>query len=86
MCRHSLARDEAARQRLPLWSGIYVHRYSFFPFPSIECCFSMWLTLINAYAGTGMGAAAVFERGDTADELCNARKVETNSLLSKDAR
>ncbi|KAF2314114.1 hypothetical protein GH714_022346 [Hevea brasiliensis] len=34
---------------------------------------------------TGMGAAAVLERGDAADELCNARKVETNSLLSRDA-
>ncbi|KAF7150739.1 hypothetical protein RHSIM_Rhsim02G0053400 [Rhododendron simsii] len=35
---------------------------------------------------TGMGAAAVFERGDSVDELCNARKIETNNLLSKDAR
>lgn len=26
--------------------------------------------------GTGMGAAAVFERGDSCDELCNARKVD----------
>lgn len=25
------------------------------------------------YAGTGMGAAAVFERGDSCDELCNAK-------------
>lgn len=37
-------------------------------------------------AGTGMGAAAVFERGDGVDELRNARKVETQGLLSKDAR
>ncbi|KAE8692371.1 3-ketoacyl-CoA thiolase 2, peroxisomal [Hibiscus syriacus] len=36
--------------------------------------------------GTGMGAAAVFERGDSTDELCNARKIESNNLLSKDAR
>ncbi|MCA2146142.1 acetyl-CoA C-acyltransferase, partial [Citrobacter portucalensis] len=42
--------------------------------------------VVSMCIGTGMGAAAVFERGDTADELCNARKVETNSLLSKDAR
>ncbi|KAJ0035169.1 hypothetical protein Pint_25324 [Pistacia integerrima] len=42
--------------------------------------------VISMCIGTGMGAAAVFERGDSADELCNARKVETNSLLSKDAR
>ncbi|XP_021290233.1 3-ketoacyl-CoA thiolase 2, peroxisomal [Herrania umbratica] len=41
--------------------------------------------VISMCIGTGMGAAAVFERGDHADELCNARKVETNSLLSKDA-
>lgn len=33
-----------------------------------------------------MGAAAVFERGDSCDELCNSRKIETNNLLSKDAR
>lgn len=35
--------------------------------------------------GTGMGAAAVFERGDSVDELCNARKTD-NLFLSKDAR
>lgn len=33
-----------------------------------------------------MGAAAVFERGDSTDELCNARKVETHAHLSKDAK
>lgn len=38
-------------------------------------------------AGTGMGAAAVFERGDCVDELCNAKKVVGGvNLLSKDAR
>ncbi|KAH1046858.1 hypothetical protein J1N35_037642 [Gossypium stocksii] len=42
--------------------------------------------VVSMCIGTGMGAAAVFERGDCVDELCNARKVETNSLLSKDAR
>ncbi|OMO88308.1 Thiolase [Corchorus olitorius] len=42
--------------------------------------------VISMCIGTGMGAAAVFERGDGVDELCNARKVETNNLLSKDAR
>ncbi|XVF65086.1 hypothetical protein PTKIN_Ptkin09bG0218500 [Pterospermum kingtungense] len=42
--------------------------------------------VISMCIGTGMGAAAVFERGDCTDELCNARKVETNNLLSKDAR
>ncbi|KAK1267174.1 3-ketoacyl-CoA thiolase 2, peroxisomal [Acorus gramineus] len=35
--------------------------------------------------GSGMGAAAVFERGDGVDELFNARKVKSNNLLSKDA-
>jgi len=39
----------------------------------------------TAIAGTGMGAAAVFERGAATDELCNARKVESHGLLSKDA-
>ena len=33
-----------------------------------------------------MGAAAVFERGDGVDELRNARKVEAQGYLSKDAR
>jgi len=32
-----------------------------------------------------MGAAAVFERGDSVDELSNARKGD-NLFLSKDAR
>ncbi|OAY55393.1 3-ketoacyl-CoA thiolase 2, peroxisomal [Manihot esculenta] len=41
--------------------------------------------VVSMCIGTGMGAAAVFERGDAADELCNARRVETNDLLSKDA-
>lgn len=36
-------------------------------------------------AGSGMGAAAVFERGDCVDGLCNIQKVESNNLLSKDA-
>lgn len=42
--------------------------------------------VVSMCIGTGMGAAAVFERGDACDELTNARKVKTNSLLSKDAR
>ncbi|KAI8003678.1 3-ketoacyl-CoA thiolase 2, peroxisomal [Camellia lanceoleosa] len=42
--------------------------------------------VISMCIGTGMGAAAVFERGDSVDELCNARKIESNNLLSKDAR
>ncbi|KAI4346129.1 hypothetical protein L6164_013207 [Bauhinia variegata] len=42
--------------------------------------------VVSMCIGTGMGAAAVFERGDCADELCNARKVDTNNLLSRDAR
>ncbi|XP_047317380.1 3-ketoacyl-CoA thiolase 2, peroxisomal-like [Impatiens glandulifera] len=44
--------------------------------------------VISMCIGTGMGAAAVFERGDCADELCNVRKVEETNrsrLLSKDA-
>ncbi|KAK4778248.1 hypothetical protein SAY87_018435 [Trapa incisa] len=43
--------------------------------------------VVSMCIGTGMGAAAVFERGDAADDLCNARKVESsNILLSKDAK
>ncbi|EEF41274.1 3-ketoacyl CoA thiolase 1, peroxisomal [Ricinus communis] len=41
--------------------------------------------VISMCIGTGMGAAAVFERGDCVDELCNARPVNGNDLLSKDA-
>lgn len=36
-------------------------------------------------AGTGMGAAAVFERGDSVDEVQYARTLGSNNLLSKDA-
>ncbi|XP_028773476.1 3-ketoacyl-CoA thiolase 2, peroxisomal isoform X2 [Neltuma alba] len=42
--------------------------------------------VISMCIGTGMGAAAVFERGAHVDDLCNARKVNDNLLLSKDAR
>lgn len=42
--------------------------------------------VISMCIGTGMGAAAVFERAGHTDELCNARVAATNSLLSKDAR
>ncbi|CAL0328512.1 unnamed protein product [Lupinus luteus] len=42
--------------------------------------------VISMCIGSGMGAAAVFERGDSVDELRNARKVEANLLLSKDAK
>ncbi|KAK3206643.1 hypothetical protein Dsin_020689 [Dipteronia sinensis] len=42
--------------------------------------------VISMCIGSGMGAAAVFERGDCVDELCNVRIVESNALLSKDAQ
>jgi len=42
--------------------------------------------VISMCIGSGMGAAAVFERGDCVDELCNARTVQKNNLLSKDAQ
>ncbi|KAH8517969.1 hypothetical protein H0E87_005759 [Populus deltoides] len=42
--------------------------------------------VISMCIGSGMGAAAVFERGDCVDAPCNVRKVESNDLLSKDAR
>ncbi|CAN6460478.1 unnamed protein product [Victoria cruziana] len=41
--------------------------------------------VVSMCIGSGMGAAAVFERGDCVDQLCNARKIQTNNLLSKDA-
>ena len=42
--------------------------------------------IISMCIGSGMGAAAVFERGDGVDELTNTRKIESNNLLSKDAK
>ncbi|KAI3987770.1 hypothetical protein MKX01_028504 [Papaver californicum] len=36
--------------------------------------------------GTGMGAAAVFERGDRVDELRNACQIQAHNFPSKDAR
>uniref|UniRef100_A0A1D1YV16 acetyl-CoA C-acyltransferase n=1 Tax=Anthurium amnicola TaxID=1678845 RepID=A0A1D1YV16_9ARAE len=41
--------------------------------------------VISMCIGTGMGAAAIFERGDAVDDLTNARKTQINSLLSRDA-
>lgn len=38
------------------------------------------------FIGSGMGAAAVFERGDAVDDLCNARVNNNNNFLSKDAK
>ncbi|GAB2295717.1 3-ketoacyl-CoA thiolase 2, peroxisomal [Dionaea muscipula] len=42
--------------------------------------------VVSMCIGTGMGAAAVFERGDVVDDLCNARKVEANAFLSSDVQ
>ncbi|KAE9460790.1 hypothetical protein C3L33_07319, partial [Rhododendron williamsianum] len=41
--------------------------------------------IVSMCIGSGMGAAAVFERGDCVDDLCNARTVRDNNLLSMDA-
>lgn len=41
--------------------------------------------VISMCIGSGMGAAAVFERGDTVDELTNARSTPSLNWLSKDA-
>nr|GMD73127.1 3-ketoacyl-CoA thiolase 2, peroxisomal-like [Ipomoea batatas] len=41
--------------------------------------------VVSMCIGSGMGAAAVFERGDCVDELCNARAVTITNFLSKDA-
>lgn len=67
-----------------------MHRYPLALSPST---FSVWFALCSSItevhyvnAGTGMGAAAVFERAGHADELCNAKVAGTSSLLSKDAR
>jgi len=36
--------------------------------------------------GTGMGAAAVFERSGAVDQLCNARPIKDHTSLSRDAQ
>lgn len=41
--------------------------------------------VISMCIGSGMGAAAVFERGDTVDELTNARATPSLNWLSKDS-
>ncbi|CAI0380399.1 unnamed protein product [Linum tenue] len=42
--------------------------------------------VVSMCIGTGMGAAAVFERGDCVDGLCNAKKIDNQNLLSKDVK
>ncbi|CAI9107472.1 OLC1v1006831C1 [Oldenlandia corymbosa var. corymbosa] len=41
--------------------------------------------VVSMCIGSGMGAAGVFERGDSADDLCNARPCN-NVFLSKDVK
>ncbi|GBG77190.1 hypothetical protein CBR_g23517 [Chara braunii] len=41
--------------------------------------------VVSMCIGTGMGAAGVFERGSVVDPLSNARAVETQNFLSRDA-
>lgn len=41
--------------------------------------------VVSMCIGSGMGAAAVFERGDQVDDVSNARAVRSQSFLSKDA-
>ncbi|RWW10455.1 hypothetical protein BHE74_00018944 [Ensete ventricosum] len=43
------------------------------------------IALGHPLGATGMGAAAVFERGDAVDGLTNARQIQSHNLLSKDA-
>ncbi|XP_020094648.1 3-ketoacyl-CoA thiolase 2, peroxisomal-like [Ananas comosus] len=40
--------------------------------------------VISMCIGSGMGAAAVFERGDAVDQLSNAKSIQSINLLSKD--
>ena len=83
-----VARDETPWKRLPFWGSVDVHWYASLSLliRSLNWCLKMLLLIGKNVAGTGMGAAAVFERGDGVDELRNARKVEAQGFLSKDAR
>ena len=47
--------------------------------------FLLFLSVILVL-GTGMGAAAVFERGSIVDQLLNVRPISQNNFLSKDAQ
>jgi acetyl-CoA acyltransferase 1 len=42
--------------------------------------------VISMCIGTGMGAAAVFERSGAVDQLCNARPIKDHTSLSRDAQ
>ncbi|KAH7429777.1 hypothetical protein KP509_09G065900 [Ceratopteris richardii] len=42
--------------------------------------------IVSMCIGTGMGAAAVFERGSIVDPLNNVRPIELNNFLSQDAQ
>ncbi|CAL5020231.1 unnamed protein product [Urochloa decumbens] len=42
--------------------------------------------VVTMCIGSGMGAAAVFERGDTVDELSNVRNIQSHNFLSRDAK
>lgn len=42
--------------------------------------------VVTMCIGSGMGAAAVFERGDSVDELSNVRHVPSQNFLSRDAK
>ncbi len=42
--------------------------------------------VVSMCIGSGMGAAAVFERGSAVDTLNNARPIAANNFLSKDAK
>ncbi|KAG2662557.1 3-ketoacyl-CoA thiolase 2, peroxisomal-like [Panicum virgatum] len=42
--------------------------------------------VITMCIGSGMGAAAVFERGDTVDALSNVRDAQSHNFLSRDAK
>jgi hypothetical protein len=42
--------------------------------------------VLPSITGSGMGAAAVFERGDSVDELSNARHIQSHNFLSKDVK
>lgn len=44
-----------------------------------------FMRLLYFLTGSGMGAAAVFERGDGVDDLSNARICQSPNFLSKDA-
>lgn len=86
-------RNEAPGQGLQIRRGDHVHWFVLSPLnpaahTQLRITHFVLVTehaMLSWIAGSGMGAAAVFERGDSVDELSNVRHIQSHNFLSKDA-